>query len=322
MLLEIIIPSFNGALYLEETLQSLEVLQSKVGTNDVQFKLYLNGSTDNSIDIAIKYQQLIANFEFIAFPENLGYDENLARALSLTSATYTLFLGDDDLILDNFYLVVQELKNSKGIWDLVHLNHIFIYPDEFPDNSNLANSGVEIARLNPSVFLRKHGACSGSLSSNIFLTSLIQMATSPKFLGLDWLHLAWVFKTVSEQGRRLGFFNITTVAVRRGNPRWSENFGDTAVVALNHLTIYRRILGKHQKIEYHIFRKDRFRLIRYNFLEENFISRLPYALTCLREFSVYPAAYLDFLLKLFPAYFSKIAVRVGILVKRAIKSGD
>ena len=305
MLLEIIIPSFNGEAHLDRTLNSLTSISSVPENLDVLISLHINGSLDRSIDIARKYSLQIPNLKIYEHDKNLGFDDNLKRAVGYSTSQFTYFLGDDDLILSNFNLLLGKLRASRS-WDAIHLNHIFINNDNPLQGRIDLEKQITLDQIENRNFLSIYGDKVSALSTNIFSTAKVKnLITNNKLINLDWIHLVWIYEIICMGDSRLGYVKIPTVAVRRENPRWTKNFGFDSVVALNHLKIYRKILKGKYKEEYLIFRKNRYLLIKYSVINETkFLNRLSYALKSLREFYPFPSVLIDFLLKTLPPEFS------------------
>ena len=114
-LFSVIIPVHNREKYIKDTLRSV------VGQEYRPLHLILvdNNSTDNSISEAKKYLLPYENDDFIvtyAEEEREGACAARNKGVTLTDASYMMFLDDDDT-LSNFKsisLIVEHFKNSKA----------------------------------------------------------------------------------------------------------------------------------------------------------------------------------------------------------------
>ncbi len=102
----IIIPNFNKAKYLDACIQS--ALNQTYPYKEIIF--IDDCSTDNSLEIAKKYQASHDNFKIIALPQNGGVSNARNIGVQNSSAEYFVFLDSDDV-----YINEDKLKNEMEI---------------------------------------------------------------------------------------------------------------------------------------------------------------------------------------------------------------
>lgn len=110
--LEIAILSYNRISELERAFKSIESITS----NDVQIVVYEDCSPNQEKinEICIKYsQKLNLKIEFKPSKKNLGYDQNLLRALR-SDSEYVFLLSDDDYINENFFMDLLNFLKKKN----------------------------------------------------------------------------------------------------------------------------------------------------------------------------------------------------------------
>lgn len=119
--LSIIVPVYNGEKYLEDCLKSI-YKQYK----DIQFEFEViiidDGSKDNSSKIYKKYANKHENIIII---KNSNHGVSYTRNCGIEKATgkYVMFFDCDDLLLDEWYKVVDKYLNSK--YDIIMISKYF-----------------------------------------------------------------------------------------------------------------------------------------------------------------------------------------------------
>lgn len=88
----VIIPVFNGSLYLGETIESIQ----KSSYKNFEIILVDDGSTDKSKSICEKLQERYKNVVFYSFPKNKGMGRVLNFALKKAKGKYILRINQDD----------------------------------------------------------------------------------------------------------------------------------------------------------------------------------------------------------------------------------
>lgn len=113
MLFSVIIPIYNTDKYLDECIKSV-VNQS---FKDLEIILVNDGSTDKSLDICKKYQQIYSNVTLVS-QTNSGVSVARNRGISLAKGRYIFFLDSDDKMYPGMLDEAQKVIN-KGNYDLI-----------------------------------------------------------------------------------------------------------------------------------------------------------------------------------------------------------
>jgi glycosyltransferase involved in cell wall biosynthesis len=109
-LLSIIIPVYNGKLFLDDTLESL----SKVSYDKTEFIIVDDGSGDESVDICRKFMQRDSRFKLVQ-QENKGIAEARNTGLRNAKGEYIGFCDQDDLVEKDFYkLAVEKIRKDDS----------------------------------------------------------------------------------------------------------------------------------------------------------------------------------------------------------------
>lgn len=122
-LLSICIPTYNRADCLKRLLDNIipQILESEEG---VEICISNNGSTDNTREIVIKFQE--KHPDLIKYHENeedLGFDRNVFRVVNVAEGEFVWTFSDDDLIVENGFKevikVIRENKDDKEMGGMV-----------------------------------------------------------------------------------------------------------------------------------------------------------------------------------------------------------
>lgn len=122
--LTISISAYNVDKYLDSTLKSLCI----DNIDDVEILVINDGSTDNTLQIAQKYEATYPSTVRVIDKKNGGYGTTIKTGLSLAKGKYFMVLdGDDWLDTKSLDILVTELKIRDE--DMVFWNMLFVYPD-------------------------------------------------------------------------------------------------------------------------------------------------------------------------------------------------
>jgi glycosyltransferase involved in cell wall biosynthesis len=109
--ISIVVPSFNQARYLDETLQSL----AKQNYPNLEVIVQDGGSTDDSVRIASKYAQSYPHIFNIFVEKDHGQAHGLNLGFQKTTGTILGFLNSDDTLLDGcLERVAKEIDPEQG----------------------------------------------------------------------------------------------------------------------------------------------------------------------------------------------------------------
>ena len=107
-LLSICIPTYNRASLLRVTLENLYGQLNDQGfLNCVEIVVSDNASTDNTSAVVDGFRDRL-NISYSKNKENLGYEVNFSRALSLSSGQFYTYLADDEaLIIETLVEIIK-----------------------------------------------------------------------------------------------------------------------------------------------------------------------------------------------------------------------
>lgn len=111
-LISILVPFYNDAAYLDQTLDSISV--QTIG--DFEVVMSDDCGNDGSVDIAIRWMKADSRFRLIQNPSNLGMTKNWNRALKEARGRYVVKLDADDIMRPRFLEILsQELEQNTGV---------------------------------------------------------------------------------------------------------------------------------------------------------------------------------------------------------------
>lgn len=123
--LTISVAAYNVEKTLEKTLASFN--NPKI-YNDLEVLIVDDGSTDNTKDIAKKYEKLAPNTFRYIYKENGGHGSTINKGMELATGKYFKVVdGDDWVDTDSLVTFINYLKQQDS--DLVLTNHVEIYPN-------------------------------------------------------------------------------------------------------------------------------------------------------------------------------------------------
>ena len=128
----IVVPIYNVEKYLEKCLKSL----SKQTLQEIEVIMINDGSTDNSIKIAKRYQNEFPNkFKYFE-KENGGLSDARNFGMKYVTGEYTAFLDSDDYVeKDTYELLYNKAITSKA--DYVECDFIWEYPNKMKEDIRL-----------------------------------------------------------------------------------------------------------------------------------------------------------------------------------------
>lgn len=123
--LTISVAAYNVEKTLEKTLASFN--NPKI-YNDLEVLIVDDGSTDNTKDIAKKYEKLAPNTFRYIYKKNGGHGSTINKGMELATGKYFKVVdGDDWVDTDSLVTFINYLKQQDS--DLVLTNHVEIYPN-------------------------------------------------------------------------------------------------------------------------------------------------------------------------------------------------
>ena len=116
-LLSIFIPTYNRCNVLDTV---LDRVISAVKEYDVCVQVYDNCSLDKTENIVCAKQKLYPYIFYCKNETNIGLDRNMLNVLNKQVSKYTLMLGDDDFLVDDFYKKIESYL--KQCFDFIVLS--------------------------------------------------------------------------------------------------------------------------------------------------------------------------------------------------------
>jgi glycosyltransferase involved in cell wall biosynthesis len=178
--ISVIIPVFNGEAYLAEAIESVLNQHLKVA----EIIVVDDGSTDNSVSVARKYQPDVILFQ----QQNKG--AAAARNLGVTKAkgNYLAFLDADDIWTDNHLsLLLDKMKNDPALDMVFGKVEQFISPElDIEEHERLKPGLKVIAGEHPGAMLIKRSSFMkvGLLNENLQLAEFIDWFGKARDMGL------------------------------------------------------------------------------------------------------------------------------------------
>ena len=172
----IVMAIFNVEEYIEEAIGSL--INQSFDFNKVQLILVDDGSTDNSREIALKYQSKYPNNILVLSKENGGQASARNYGLKYVEGEYVNFLDPDDKLSKNTLNAVYNFFNNNNDIDLVSIPLYFferkegshILNSKFVDNNrivNLSESVFDIQLSAPALFVKNKTLNNQSFDTNV-----------------------------------------------------------------------------------------------------------------------------------------------------------
>ena len=237
--IEIVIPTYNRANYLDNTLTYL--LNSPF--KDCKLTIRDNASSDDTPKICEKYSKLFKNFHIIRNEKNIGGNANIIRSYEKATYPYVWVLADNDYLnFDDCNDFINAIESEK--YDLI-ICCSALYTSEDSDNffptlndepiseyikrnkeydpNYLENTTSELASI-----IKRHYFLIGSfISSTIYRTSIIDSPTLMK--GYDYIcksypHYPLIAKSLNE--------NLSTYKTKKDIVFLEPNPGDSEIIGV------------------------------------------------------------------------------------------
>ncbi|MEP6613428.1 MAG: glycosyltransferase family 2 protein [Mucilaginibacter sp.] len=138
-LVSVVTVTYNAAQTLPQLVESIRQQKS----NDIEFVVVDGNSTDNTIDI-LKANNDIVDF-WISEPDNGIYDA-MNKSLKYFKGQWVVFLGADDLLMDDFLKMVAILKDPTTIYygNVIFYGKPFykVYDDYYLTKLNICHQAI------------------------------------------------------------------------------------------------------------------------------------------------------------------------------------
>lgn len=227
-LLSICIPTYNRK---DCLIQCLESILHQPIFSDVEIVISDNASTDGTDLQVKKYILQYPNIIYSRNEENIGFDRNMLKVISLASGKYCLFIWDDDAFFDdslqNIINILIEgrakyyITNNWG-YNQTLLSPAVLYPSLPIKENQFYPSLIDfILSLQPDR-IKTVGFFWG-MSGQIFLKKRWDnFLEKEKFIGTQTIHLFVLLSALKEDVFWL--IALPTIKTRADNIRW-DTFG-------------------------------------------------------------------------------------------------
>lgn len=142
--LSIVCANYNNELFLEDFFKS--ILQSTYLPQEIV--IVDDCSTDDSLLIIEKYQEIFKNFKLIKLNKNIGFANALNKAIEYVTCKYILRIDPDDVLsLDRIEKQYNYMENNKQI-DILGSNICYFHTniDNCSNKSNFPTNHNEIVQ--------------------------------------------------------------------------------------------------------------------------------------------------------------------------------
>lgn len=233
-LLSILIPTFNRANYLNESLSTI-VPQIKKYEEYIDFAISDNASTDETEDVVKKYSTSVT-IRYTKNESNIGYVGNFQQLLSNAEGQYIYLMGDDDIVAPDFIDIVVNLLKSSKDYSLIHWNRLSC--DEKCQNGLLVDGGYEMVewRGSSAEFIMKIMDNANFISSIIFHRECWALGgdcSSDYYLGYDWF--VRLYKGSLLHNKTCLYYYFPLVLQRNPSKSWVQYWPQYCISSLSNI---------------------------------------------------------------------------------------
>jgi len=176
-LVSIIIGTFNGALYIEEQLES--ILNQTY--SPLEIIITDDASNDNTLDIVNTYSKKHNHIKIHAFDTNVGYIKNFERGIALAKGDYVALSDQDDWWMPS---KIERLMNTINYHELAYCDSEFV-DENLTEMKNSFSNVKNLVSIHSPIPLLIDNCVSGHAS--LFKKSLFEKAIPfPDFIPHDW----------------------------------------------------------------------------------------------------------------------------------------
>lgn len=122
MLLSILLPTYNRAVFLKKNLYQIEHYIKKNNLeNEIKLIISNNGSTDDTKMVLKEFENKVnISYEIYHQNKNIGPEKNVLFVLDKANSEYVMTLGDDDYLNENYLIdITNKLKTNKEIYCVI-----------------------------------------------------------------------------------------------------------------------------------------------------------------------------------------------------------
>lgn len=189
ILLSILIPTYNRALYLKDAIMCL-LPQFQSYMDRIEILISDNFSSDDTEFVIDSLRSQFQNrLKFYKQTENIGFEANFEFLINKSQGDYLYLMGDDDLLCDNFLQTIMPILDSEKKFSIIHWNRL--KGDRECDNIVLVDNHYKKAfnYFSPSEFILDRMTTPNFISSLIFSRECWESAQKidlSSFYGYQW----------------------------------------------------------------------------------------------------------------------------------------
>lgn len=228
-MLSIIIPLYNGEVYIEHCVHSIYDGVSRL--NDFEVIVINDGSTDNSYNIVqtllLKYSNLTLLNE-----ENTGTSNARNLGLEHAKGEFIWFIDADDYVVPGFLVFLLDILKEKCEWDVLSFNYICHYSNFDKQIQSFSTEGISSG----SAYLLKQGC--GFVWNKIYAKHALKGVSFPKgliniedyYFNIKVLINVKTVKYIPVEGYVYNCTNMISTSRRRSKRHLVQLSNDTNIV--------------------------------------------------------------------------------------------
>ncbi|OCJ06957.1 hypothetical protein A6U86_07640 [Rhizobium sp. AC27/96] len=212
-ILSIVIPTFNRASYLKQTLENLRRELPTVAAGTVEIIVSDNASPDDTPTVVSAAVADGLSIRSIRNAENIGSDANIAQVFNMAKAPYVLILGDDDVLVAGTlsFLISTLQKETYGVVCLKSYGYDSDLLAEHP-----GGHGKSLVFEDSGDFIAAIGAYITLISACVINKGLLGDIDARQFCGGNLVQVHLVLKAALSARQNL-FYTGYAVACKRNN---------------------------------------------------------------------------------------------------------
>ena len=233
ILLSLGIPTYNGALTINDCLESCLSSIDFSGLKNVEILVVDNCSTDETFERVSEFVNRHPGIvRLVRNTENIGLDRNIDKVIQVSKGEYVKLLGDDDVVGQNFVdVLIKIIKENQ--FDV--LLNSFLGFDQLASHKNQGEIAIQKYFNNLEV-LTDSGGIVGQIASITFnRNSYLKVNSRPA----EGTNHQFLFATFALVARGVSLFDSDPkIYVRPGSPRFTKSPIDSLKMQLNAIRAY------------------------------------------------------------------------------------
>lgn len=216
--LSIAIPTYNGARYIREALDSI-IFQLDDIDEEIEIVISDNASTDQTPEIIRKYQKKYPFIKYFRNEEDLGADRNFDLAVRRSTGEYVwLFSDNDKIVFGGIKKVLNVINNYKDL-SVIATNYS-IFDKKFCKyiKERVVDEYEDILFETPDDFWEKLDILSALISVNIVRRFLWINIDTKDFYKSNWIHIGVIISILPNYNSF--FISTPLVQITAGSTNW------------------------------------------------------------------------------------------------------